>query len=210
MKKQITIDIISDIICPWCYIGKARLERAIATFKEDLEVKISMRPFLLYPQIPVGGVEKEQFSKLKKPGLGALLREEAAKENIVIDYRKIKRVPNTLEAHRLMYLCKEDAVKNELGKVLFRMYFEEGKDVEDKTVLTVAAKEAGLSDTIIQAFETTTVGAAEVQKDIAYLKEEGISAVPSFIMNKEHLIVGAQPMRNFERYFSKLVTKNLE
>jgi len=210
MKKQITIDIISDIICPWCYIGKARLERAIEAVKEDLEVSITMRPFLLYPHIPVGGVAKEQFSKLKKPGLGILLREEAAKENIVIDYHKIERVPNTLEAHRLMYLCKDDGVKNELGKVLFRMYFEEGADVEDKKVLVAAAKEVGLAEEVIQQFETTTVGAAEVQADIAYLKEEGISAVPSFIINKEHLIVGAQPVRNFERYFAKLVTKNLE
>ena len=210
MKKQITIDIISDIICPWCYIGKARLERAIASFKDDLEVIITMRPFLLYPHIPVGGVEKEQFSKLKKPGLGTLLREEAAKENIVIDYRKIDRVPNTLEAHRLMYLCKEDAVKNELGKILFRMYFEEGKDVEDKTVLLAVAKEAGVKEEVIQQFETSTAGTEEVQADIAYLKEEGISAVPSFIINKEHLIVGAQPMRNFERYFSKLVAKKRE
>ena len=204
MKKQITIDIISDIICPWCYIGKARLERAIAAFKDDLEVKITMRPFLLHPQIPVGGVEKEAFRKLKKPGLGTLLREEAANENIVIDYRKIERIPNTLEAHRLMYLCEDDAIKNKLGKILFRNYFEEGADVEDKTVLVAAAKEAGLSAELIQQFETTTAGAAEVQADIAYLKDEGISAVPSFIINKEHLIVGAQPMRNFERYFSKL------
>ena len=207
MKKQITIDIISDIICPWCYIGKARLERAIEQFKDELEVTISMRPFFLYPNIPVGGVPKEQFSKAKKPGMGAFLREEAAKENIVIDYRKIERIPNTLEAHRLMYLCKSEVVKNKLGKLLFQKYFEEGADVEDKAVLSNAAKEAGVSAAVIQQFSTTTDGITEVQADMAYFKEEGISAVPSFILNKEHLIVGAQPMRNFERYFSKLVAK---
>ena len=67
-----------------------------------------MRPFLLYPHIPVGGVPKEHFRKVSKPGMGSALREEAAKENIIIDYRKIDRIPNTLEAHRLMFLCKEE------------------------------------------------------------------------------------------------------
>ena len=203
MKKQITIDIISDIICPWCYIGKARLERAIEMVKDDIEVNIKMRPFLLYPHIPVGGVPKDHFRKVSKPGMGSTLREEAAKENIVIDYRKIDRIPNTLEAHRLMFLCKEETTKNELGKVLFQNYFEEGKDVEDQEVLVAAAKNCGVSEAIIQQFLETTDGAAEVQEEIRYLKEEGISAVPSFILNGEHLVVGAQRMEHFQRYFSR-------
>ena len=132
--KKVTIDIVSDIICPWCYIGKARLERAIASVADQVEVTVNMRPFLLYPQIPKGGVEKATFKSVSKPGLGAALREEAAKENIVIDYRKIDRVPNTLEAHRLMHLCPAEK-RNELGKILFRKYFEEGLDMEEEQVL---------------------------------------------------------------------------
>ena len=201
--KKVTIDIVSDIICPWCYIGKARLERAIASVADSVEVTVKMRPFLLYPQIPKGGIPKDHFKSVKKPGLGSALRAEAKKENIVIDYSKIDRIPNTLEAHRLMYLCPADK-KNELGKILFRKYFEEGQDVEDESVLTAAAKEAGLSAATITQFLETTDGATEIEAEIAELKEEGIRVVPSFILNGEHVVPGAQPMENFQRYFARL------
>ena len=88
--------------------------------------------------------------------------------------------------------------------MLFQNYFEEGKDVEDKGVLATAAKKCGVSEAIIQQFLETTDGAAEVQEEITYLKTEGISAVPSFILNEEHLVVGAQRIEHFQRYFSRL------
>jgi len=201
--KKVTIDIVSDIICPWCYIGKARLERAIASVSDTVEVTVKMRPFLLHPSIPKGGIPKDSFKSVKKPGLGNALREEAAKENITIDYRKIQRIPNTLEAHRLMYLCPPEK-RNELGKILFQQYFEQGKDVEDNQVLEEAAKQVNLPENIISQFLNTTAGAAEVQAEITALKEEGIQVVPSFILNGEHVVVGAQPMENFQRYFSRL------
>ena len=185
--KKVTIDIVSDIICPWCYIGKARLERAIAAVADSVEVTVNMRPFLLYPQIPKGGLPKSNFKSANKPGLGAALREEAAKENVVIDYRKIERIPNTLEAHRLMHLCPPEQ-RSELGKVLFRKYFEEGLDMEDQGVLADAAKEANLPAAIITQFLETPDGAAEVEAEIATLKEEGIRVVPSFILNGSSFI----------------------
>jgi len=190
--KKVTIDIVSDIICPWCYIGKARLERAIASVSDRVEVTVKMRPFLLHPSIPKGGIPKENFKSVKKPGLGNTIREEAAKENITIDYRKVQRIPNTLEAHRLMHLCPPEK-RNELGKILFQQYFEQGKDVEDNQVLTEAAQQAHLPEDIISQFLTTTNGATEVQAEIAALKADGIQVVPSFILNG-----------NFQRYFSRL------
>lgn len=201
--KKVTIDIVSDIICPWCYIGKARLERAIASVADTVEVTVKMRPFFLHPHIPKGGLPKDHFKNTRKPGMGKALRDEAAMENIVIDYSKINRIPNTLEAHRLMHLCSSDK-RNELGKVLFRKYFEEGQDMEDESVLSSAAKEVGVSEDIINQFLETTDGATEIESEIAALKEDGIRVVPSFILNGEHVVVGAQPMENFQRYFSRL------
>lgn len=201
--KKVTIDIVSDIICPWCYIGKARLERAIASVSDTVEVTVNMRPFLLYPTIPKGGLPKENFKSVKKPGLGNALRAEAEKENITIDYRKVQRIPNTLEAHRLMYLCPPEK-RNDLGKILFQKYFEEGQDVEDNQVLSAAAKQVNLPNAILSQFLETTDGTAEVQAEITALKENGIQVVPSFILNGEHVVVGAQPMKNFQRYFSRL------
>ena len=102
MKKKVTIDIISDIICPWCYIGKSRLARAIEQVSDDFEVVTRLKPFQLYPKVPKGGLPKESFPATRKPGIGAALKEAAAEENITFNYKNIKVIPNTLEAHRLM------------------------------------------------------------------------------------------------------------
>ncbi len=203
--KKITIEIVSDIICPWCYIGKARLERAIQLVEEEIEVEVKMRPFFLYPNTPKGGLPKDNFKSVKKPGLGALLRDEAAKENLVIDYRKIERIPNTFEAHRLMHLCVNDAQRNELGKRLFEDFFGAGKDVEDPITLAAAAAACGMDKDLIKQFLETDIATEAVQAEMDTLKADGISVVPTFILNGEHNVAGAQPMENFQRYFSKLL-----
>ena len=203
--KKITIEIVSDIICPWCYIGKARLERAIQLVEGELEVDVKMRPFFLYPNTPKGGRPKDDFKSVRKPGLGALLRDEAAKENLVIDYRKIERIPNTFEAHRLMHLCTDDAQRNELGKRLFQDFFERGKDVEDPITLAAAASACEMDKDLIKQFLETDIGADAVQAEMDALKADGISVVPTFILNGEHSVAGAQPMENFQRYFSRLL-----
>ena len=202
--KKVTIEIVSDIICPWCYIGKARLERAIQLAGEDIEVQIKMRPFFLYPNTPKGGLPKEDFKSIRKPGLGELLRAEAAKENLVIDFRKIERIPNTFEAHRLMHLCVDDAQRNKLGKRLFEDYFESGKDVEDPITLAAAAAACEMDKNLIKQFLETDIGAAEVQAEMDALKADGISVVPTFILGGDVQVAGAQPMKNFQRYFSRI------
>jgi len=120
MKKKVTIDIISDIICPWCYIGKSRLARAIEQVSNDFEVETRLRPFQLYPKVPKGGLAKEEFPATKRKGLGQALKEAAAKENITFNYKEIKIIPNTLEAHRLMSLCRNNDLKNRMGMALFQ------------------------------------------------------------------------------------------
>lgn len=204
MKKKVTIDIISDIICPWCYIGKSRLQRAIEQVSDDFEVVTRLRPFQLYPKVPKGGLAKEEFSATKKKGLGQALKEAAAEENITFNYKNIKVIPNTLEAHRLMSLCEDNDLKNKMGMALFESYFEKTEDVEDPFVLARIARDAGLEKTKIDQFLNSDIGEKEVSEEIKELKDDGVTAVPSFVLDGELLIMGVQPVSKWLRFFQRI------
>ena len=204
MKKKVTIDIISDIICPWCYIGKSRLARAIEQVSDDFEVVTRLRPFQLYPKVPKGGLPKESFPATRKPGIGAALKEAAAEENITFNYKNIKIIPNTLEAHRLMSLCDDNDLKNKLGMALFESYFEKTEDVEDPLVLARIARDSGLAKEKINQFLHTNIGEAAVTEEIQTLKADGVTAVPSFILGGDLLVMGVQPVHKWLRYFQRI------
>ncbi|MFK7981897.1 MAG: DsbA family oxidoreductase [Saprospiraceae bacterium] len=204
MKKKVTIDIISDIICPWCYIGKSRLARAIEQVSEDFEVVTRLRPFQLYPKMPKGGLPKASFPATRKPGIGAALKAAAAEENITFNYKNIKVIPNTLEAHRLMSLATDNDLKNRLGMALFESYFEKTEDVEDPLVLARIARDAGLAKDKIDQFLHTNIGEKEVTAEIKALKADGVTAVPSFILDGDLLVMGVQPVSKWLRYFQRI------
>ncbi|MEM6321233.1 MAG: DsbA family oxidoreductase [Bacteroidota bacterium] len=211
MKQQVTIDIISDIICPWCYIGKSRLSRAIEEVQNEFNITTRLRPFQLYPKIPKGGLPKSSFPATKKPGLGSALKAAAAEENLVMDYKNIHVIPNTLEAHRLMYLCEpNNDLKNALGLALFESYFEKAEDVEDPLVLARIARDTGMSKDKIDQFLMSDHGQLEVEAEIQELKADGIAAVPSFIINEDILVMGVQPMEKWLRFFQRLRQKALK
>jgi len=126
------------------------------------------------------------------------------RENITFNYKAIKIIPNTLEAHRLMALCTDNEVKNRFGMDLFVSYFERAEDVEDPLILARIARDAGVPKAIIDQFLHTEVGKETVQEEIKNLKAEGISAVPSFILDGGILVMGVQPMNKWLRYFQRL------
>ncbi len=204
MKKKVTIDIISDIICPWCYIGKSRLMRAIEQVSDDFEVTTRLRPFQLYPNVPKGGLAKEEFPATRKKGLGTALKEAAAEEHIIFNYKEIKVIPNTLEAHRLMSLCDDNDLKNDLGMALFVSYFEKAEDVEDPLVLARIARDTGLAKAKIDQFLHSNIGEEEVQAEIKALKADGVTAVPSFVLDEDLLIMGVQPVNKWLRFFQRI------
>ena len=204
MTATITIDLISDIICPWCYIGKARLERAIEQSEGAYQFRLRVKPFLLYPHIPKGGITRDELKTTGRPGWGRLVRQEAEEAGVVIDYRKIKRIPNSLEAHRLLYLVEEDGLQYQLAKAMFRRYFEEGGEVEDREALGKLAKGVGVDDGTIGRFMGTEDGAMEVEGLIHSYKADNIAAVPVFVFNGEHKISGVQPEKRLLRIFSRL------
>lgn len=196
------LEFISDYICPWCFIGKARLERLKEMLKDEIILDIQVAPFLLYPTIPKGGIEKSVFSKKSKPGMGKSLRKEAQLEGIEINYKNIERIPNSLEAHRLTWLT-EPHLKYDLAKNIFKHYFENGNDIENQNFLSEQAKLVGVADKIIEKFKTTDDGKFEVDAAIKIAKESYISVVPSLRLDAAFMIPGLQSIEVWENYIRR-------
>lgn len=201
--KTVHIEFISDFICPWCYIGKARLERVQAAVAADIQLDIDIKPYVLYPHIPKGGLPKSDFAKKTKPGMGRSLRQEAAVENIHIHYKHIERIPYSFEAHRLVSLVSGNAKKYELAKKIFHDYFELGQDIEDTDYLVAQGQAIGIDTTILNRFIFTDLGASAVQSSIDQTKQEFINVVPSLRLDRKIVMPGLQSADVWENYIRR-------
>ena len=197
------IKLISDFICPWCYLGKTRLERVQAAIADEIQLDIEVSPYLLYPQIPKGGVSKSIFAKKTKPGMGKSLRLEAEKEGIHFNYKYIERIPNSLEAHRLVFLVKNHALKYQLAKKIFYAYFEKGQDIENQDYLIKEAKTVGIEEAILLQFASSNLGEEGVQAAIQESKEAFIRVVPSIQLDNKFVIPGLQSAETWENYIRR-------
>jgi predicted DsbA family dithiol-disulfide isomerase len=190
------IDIYSDVICPWCYVGKRRLEQALAQVKDRLNLRITWRPFQLNPTMPVGGMERTVYLKAKFGSLGIFkdmeqrLLEAGASEHIPFAFEKIARTPNTFGAHRLIWYAAQQGCQNEMVDQLFKGYFEEGADIGSIPTLVRLAAQVGLT---AEPFLCSDEGIAEVKADEAAGHRLGIRGVPYFVLNQAQGISGAQP-----------------
>jgi predicted DsbA family dithiol-disulfide isomerase len=182
------LEVASDVICPWCYIGKRRLERALDLLKNELTLEISWLPFQLNPGMPKEGMPRAEYRKAKfgslerSRQLDARVMAEGRSEGIEFAFDRIERTPNTSEAHRLIALAGD---QNAVVSALFRAYFEEARDIGDPQVLAGIAAQCGVK------------GWPEQAPDVSALEEEvremGISAVPSFIFDRRSGFSGAYP-----------------
>lgn len=205
MEKKIPtvrIEFISDYICPWCYLGKSRLEKVKKDLIKEINLEIEVVPYLLYPTLPKGGVDKSVFSKRTKPGMGRSLRHEAEKEGVHINYKKIHRIPNSLEAHRLTWLVAQND-KYKLAKKIFEAYFEGGHNIEDKNLLINIAQQTEVQPDIIEQFSKTDQGLKEIMLSIEKTRESFISVVPSLRLNGQFLIPGLQTKEIWEKYIRR-------
>ena len=193
------IDIYSDIVCPWCYVGKRRLERALSELKDEVKAEVTWRPFQLNPMMPLDGMDRATYLKAKFGSLEAFGRMEeqllaAGKdEQIPFAFEKIQRTPNTFAAHRLVWYTAQHGKQDEVVEALFRGYFLEGKDIGDVKALVHAAAKAGLDQTETEEFLTSEKGVVEVKGEEAVGRRLGISGVPYFVFNGTVSISGAQP-----------------
>lgn len=197
--RGVTIDIYSDIVCPWCYVGKRRLERALAQLNGAVRARITWRPFQLNPTMSSDGMDRTAYLKVKFGSLEAFGRMEeqllaaGVEERIPFAFEKIQRTPNTFAAHRLVWYAAQQGTQDNVVEALFRAYFLEGQNIGDVTTLTHVAAEAGLDRTETEEFLASDKGVVEVKAEEAVGRRLGISGVPYFVLNGSISISGAQP-----------------
>lgn len=193
MPKPLLIEIASDVICPWCYIGKRRLEKALESLKGEVEARIEWLPFQLNPDMPEQGVaradyRRAKFGSLEKGrALDARVAQEGAGEGIEFAFDRMQRTPNTVAAHKLIDLAQRQGKAGPVVDALFRAYFEEARDIGDAVVLAEIAKAAGVDSW------PAGVDAPKVAEQEERVRDLGISGVPTFIFDKKSGLSGAYP-----------------
>lgn len=195
------LDIVSDAICPWCWIGKANMDAALAILeKEDgLRFSIRWRPFQLNPDMPVEGVDRasyraQKFGSLERSRqMDAQVAEAGRRAGVAFRHDLMLRTPNTIEAHRLMRLAEPSGLQHALMEAIFRAYFHEGRDIGDRAVLAGIGRGAGLDDATLDAFAEGHAARHEVMAEEEGYRRAGISGVPSFVLDRYLLWSGAMP-----------------
>ena len=193
MAKPLRIEVASDVICPWCYIGKRRLAKALALVGDEVAPTIEWLPFQLNPTMPPEGVMRAEYRRAKFGSLergkelDARVAREGAGEGIHFAFDRMERTPNTLAAHRLIEVAQREQKSNDAVDALFRAYFEDARDIGDESVLAAIAAECGIAGWP-QAADAVRVAALEEQ-----VREWGISGVPAFVFDRRSGISGAYP-----------------
>jgi predicted DsbA family dithiol-disulfide isomerase len=196
------IDVYSDVVCPWCYIGEKRLERALRE-RPGLEARVRWRPFQLQPGMPEGGLPWSEFMRRKFGGAAdaraAFARVAAAGEpdGIRFDFDQVASAPNTVDAHRLILLAAERGLQWETADVLFRAYFTEGKSLNDRGQLVELATGAGLDAGEVRGYLAGASGVDEVLASQEEAGRLGIGGVPFYVFDGSYALSGAQPVEVF-------------
>lgn len=212
MNEPLSIDIYSDVVCPWCYVGKRRLERALAQLP-SLPTRITWRPFQLNPTMPVEGTDRSSYLEAKFGSLDAFRRIEeqvvaaGVSEGIAFAFDKIGKTPNTFLAHRLIWYGGQRGRQNAVVDALFQGYFEQGDDIGSPSVLAALAESAGVD---AAGFLATDEGVGEVKAEEAVGHRLGIRAVPYFVVSNRFGISGAQPVEAFRSAVEKIHSRPAE
>jgi predicted DsbA family dithiol-disulfide isomerase len=198
--ERVTIDIVSDVVCPWCYLGKARLELAIAEVQDEIGVDINWRPYRLNPDHPPEGVDHQSDLARKLGGKDAVDRAHAMLQKLGEDvgirynFEAIKIGPNTLDAHRLLHWAMTEGreVQDKVATALFKANFEEGRNVGDPAVLADIAEQSGLDRKVTENLLATDADKDTVLSEIDAAQKMGVTGVPFFIIDGQYAVSGAQ------------------
>lgn len=194
---SLVIDVVSDVVCPWCYIGKRRLERAIA-LKPEIPVTVRWRPYFLNPWVPREGMSRadyltQKFGSVERyRSMAGRVAAAAAAEGLVYDLDKIARQPNTLDCHRLIRWAARQGEAARMKQRLMELYFAEGADLSDNDVLVGAAAQCGLEGETVRRLLAGDADVAEVEREADDAKAAGIDGVPCFIFGGALAVSGAQ------------------
>lgn len=196
---QVQIDVVSDVMCPWCYIGQKRLDKAVASLP-DVPVDIRWRPFQLDPTLPPGGKDRKTYLSEKFGGeekarsIYANIKSAGNAEDIAFDFDAIAVSPNTLDAHRLIRWAGAlgGAVQDKVVRRLFALFFEQGANIGQHDVLIGVAGDCGMDASIVESLLATDADVEAVRSEIATANRMGISGVPCFVIDNKYAVMGAQ------------------
>ncbi len=198
-KTTIQMDVVSDVMCPWCYIGKRRLEAALEKVS-DVDVDIRWRPFQLDPTLPPEGRDRREYLETKFGGperaqeIYSRIEDAGRGEDLDFNFSKIEVSPNTIDAHRVIRWSANEGphVQDKLVEILFKLYFMEGGHIGDHDVLVEAATQAGMDGPVVRALLATDKDRDEVINEVATAQQMGVTGVPCFIIDNRYAVMGAQ------------------
>ena len=206
---MIRLDIFSDPVCPWCYVGKANLDRALGE-NPDHPFAIQWHPFQLNPDMPPEGVSKRAYLEAKFGGKGRVdaiherLREVARAAGIDLDPEKPQKMPNTLDAHRLIHWAGIEGRQSEVVTALMRAYWVDGRDIGDPETLADIAAGQGMDGAATLRLLATDADAADLQARDEDARRKGVSAVPTFLVAQKYVVSGAQPTDVWQKVIAEI------
>jgi predicted DsbA family dithiol-disulfide isomerase len=194
----VQIEVVSDAICPWCYIAKRHLDGAVAELRKDIDVNVRWLPFELNADMPKTGQDRRKYRSAKfgtwerSQSLDAHVAEAGRNVGLDFHHERMERTPNTFDAHRLIWLAEKEGVQDAVVEGLFAGYFTNGRDVGDRAVLAQIAAEAGLNHDQVEAFLESDGGSEPVRILAAAAYASGLSGVPTIFVNGHALFSGAR------------------
>jgi predicted DsbA family dithiol-disulfide isomerase len=197
--KTVTVEIVSDAICPWCWIGKRHLESAAALLGEDVAIETVWKPFELKPDMPKGGVERSEYRRRKfgslevSERLDAQVAEKGRAAGLNFRHDLMQWTPNTIDCHRLIRFAGIEGRQDAMVEALFQAYFAEGRNIGDHGVMADIAESAGLDRGRVEAMLASGEGAGEVHEELIRANGMGITGVPTFMIGGQPICSGAAP-----------------
>ncbi|MEM9576839.1 MAG: DsbA family oxidoreductase [Pseudomonadota bacterium] len=211
MTKTVKLDILSDPICPWCYIGKAHLDLVLGEIPDHPFV-IEWHPFQLNPEMPAEGMDRRDYLEGKFGGQEGAARayapvvEHAESAGLTIHLEKMKRTPNTLDAHRLIHWAGIEDRQTAAVSALFQAYFVEGRDIGDLEVLADIADMIEMDAAVVTKLLKSDADRQEIKDRDAHSRKMGVTSVPTFIVAGQHAVPGAQPPDLWRKVIDELST----
>ncbi|UWQ06025.1 DsbA family oxidoreductase [Aliiroseovarius crassostreae] len=207
---MIRLDVFSDPICPWCYIGKTRLQRALEA-RPDHPFLIQWHPFQLNPEMPKAGMDRRSYLEAKFGGKDGAVQaylpvvKEAEASGLSINLDAIERTPNTLDAHRMIHWAALEEKQNAMVDRLFKAYFVEGMDIGDPEVLADLGADIGMERDVIARLLTSGADADDISARDADARHKGVNSVPTFVIANQHVVPGAQPAELWMKVIDELM-----
>jgi predicted DsbA family dithiol-disulfide isomerase len=209
---MIRLDIFSDPVCPWCLIGKTNLDRALES-RPNHPFRIEWHPFQLNPDMPKDGVDQVEYLAGKFGGkqraIAAMMQvvEHAKKAGAEIDMEKVKRLPNTLDAHRVIHWAGIEGKQTPMVARLFRAHWRDGEDIGDHATLARLAGEVGLDAAAVARLLASDADAGDIAARDHDARKKGVTAVPTFLIAQQYVVQGAQPVEVWQQVIDELMEK---